>query len=108
MAAPLRPRITVVHPAGGRLLYWLPQLYAFSLLAALAIVFYGLVALYAYLSSQLPPLPDLRSYADEAPGVTTLLAQDGSIIAELSTERREIVPLGRVPQPLIDALIATE
>src|SRR3954468_3463012 len=40
--------------------------------------------------------------------MTTLYGQDGTLLAELSTERREIVPLDHVPQTLIDAFLSTE
>src|SRR5262245_41276424 len=101
-------RILVANPADGGLLYWLLKLYAFAALSVLLLVLYGLGGLYVYLAAHLPPLPDIATYADRAPGVTTLFGQDGSILAELATETRVVVPLHRIPQPLIDALVATE
>ncbi len=105
---PPRARIVVENPSDGGLLYWLARLYGFSLIAALSIGLYVLFGVYIWFSARLPPLPDLASYADEAPGVTTLYGQDGAILAELATQRREIVSLDRVPETLIQALVATE
>ena len=55
------------------------------------------------LRKELPPTPDLTTYASTAPGMTTFWGQDGTLLAELSTERREIVPLDHVPPTLVDA-----
>src|SRR5205814_209167 len=64
--------------------------------------------LYVYSSPQLPPLPDLSTYADTAPGLTTLYAQDGTLLAALSRERREVAPIDRIPPQVIDAFLATQ
>src|SRR5690349_1736219 len=103
-----RSRITVANPADGGLFYWLVKLYLFAFLCVGAAGLYALFGLFVYFSADSPPLPDLHRYADTAPGVTTLYGQDGSILAELATQRREIVSLDRVPPTLIDALVATE
>jgi penicillin-binding protein 1A len=103
-----RPRVHVTNPTDGGFFYWLGKLYAFAFLSLLCLALYGLGGLYLYLAAHLPPLPDLHSYAAQAPGVTTLYGQDGTIISELANEYRITVPLQRIPQPLVDALIATE
>ncbi len=103
-----RHRVVVANPTDGGLLYWLVKLYAFAALSVGALCLCGLFGLYVRFTAQLPPLPDLAHYADDAPGVTTLYGQEGSILAELATQRREIVSLDRVPQKLIDAFVATE
>src|SRR5437879_5125914 len=92
------PRVDIANPTDGGLGFWLIRLYAFALLALAAFGAYALLGLYVYFSAQLPPLPDLAHYADDAPGVTTLYGQDGAILAELSTQRRELVSLDRVPE----------
>src|SRR5512144_3225682 len=38
--------------------------------------------------------------------MTTLWGQDGTLLAEFSTERREIVPLDHVPQTMVDAFFS--
>jgi len=106
--SPARRPVAIVNPSDGGLLYWLVRLYAFALVAVLAMLLYAGAGLYVWFAAQVPPVPDLASYADQAPGVTTLYGLDGSIVAELSRERREVVPLDRVPPKLIDAFVATE
>lgn len=103
-----RRRIRIANPSDGGLAYWLAKLYSFAGLSALSIGLYGLLGVYVRFTAQLPPLPDLAHYADDAPGITTLLGQDGTLLAELSTQRRELVALDRVPQKLVDAFVATE
>ncbi|MGZ3443817.1 MAG: transglycosylase domain-containing protein, partial [Polyangia bacterium] len=101
-------RVAIANPSDGGLVYWLVKLYAFAgcaMLAALAFIGLGV---YLHFCKELPPIPDLTTYASTAPGMTTLWGQDGTLLAELSTERREIVPLDHVPQPLIDAFLSTE
>ncbi|MFI5289721.1 MAG: transglycosylase domain-containing protein, partial [Polyangia bacterium] len=101
-------RVVVENPADGGLFYWLVKLYALAALAlGMVLVFIGL-GVYVHFARELPPLPDLATYARTAPGVTTLYALDGAVIGELATERREIVPLERVPEPLINAFLSTE
>jgi penicillin-binding protein 1A len=101
-------RVDIANPSDGGLVYWLFKLYAFAAVAAVAaLVFIGF-GVYLHFCKQLPPLPDLTTYASTAPGMTTLWGQDGTLLAELSTERREIVPLDHVPQTLVDAFLSTE
>src|SRR4051794_39005512 len=103
-----RARIHIENPSDGGFFYWVARLYAFAFLACLSTAAYLLAGVYIYFASTLPPLPDLSHYADDAPGVTQIVAGDGTLLAELSRERREVVPLDKVPDPLIDAFIATE
>ena len=104
----MRERVSVVNPADGGLAYWLFKLYAFAFVVVLMLGLFGAGGLYVHFARQIPPLPDLSTYAYTAPGVTTLVALDGTLIGELSTERREIVPYDRVPQSLVDAFVSTE
>jgi penicillin-binding protein 1A len=108
MSGPSPPRITVVNPADGGLFYWLVKLYAFALIVLLQALAFAGMGMYVHFADQLPALPDLATYARVAPGVTTLHGQDGTLLAEFSTERREIIPLEKVPQALIDAFVSTE
>src|SRR5262245_28531903 len=105
---PPHARIVVENPSDGGLYYWLAKLYAFAFLAGFAIAVFALFGVFVWFSARLPPLPDLASYADEAPGVTTVYGQDGAILAEWATQRREIVSLDRVPETLVNAFVATE
>jgi penicillin-binding protein 1A len=101
-------RVTVVNPSDGGLLYWLARLSLFALSSLGSVVIFGLFGMYLHFARQLPPVPNLATYAVDAPGVTTFVGLDGSTLAELATERREIVRLEQVPQPLIDAFLSTE
>src|SRR5689334_14070840 len=101
-------RVQIANPADGGLFYWLVKLYLFAFLVVSMIVAFVAIGIYFHFARQIPALPDLATYASTAPGVTTVVAQDGTLLAEFSTERREIVPLERVPQKLIDAFVSTE
>ncbi len=76
--------------------------------AALGIVLAAVsaVVLYWYFSRDLPPLYSLKDYRPNI--ITQIYADDGSLIGEYAEERRKIVPLERVPQYLIDAIVITE
>ncbi len=63
----------------------------------------GLVARYA---AELPPVESMRDYNPSL--VTKIFGADGSVIGEFFVERRVVIPLARVPQPLQDAFLAAE
>jgi penicillin-binding protein 1A len=77
------------------------------LLVALAVIggaaALGLVARYA---AELPPVESLRDYNPSL--VTRVLGADGSVVGEFFVERREIIPLARVPRQLQQAFLAAE
>src|SRR5437764_492159 len=97
-----RPRILVDNPSDGGFLYWLGKLYLFALLGLVLFFTHILLLIFLLFARTVPPLPDLRTYADLAPGITSIYAGDGTLLAELANERREVVPLSRVPKHLID------
>ncbi len=103
-----RPRIHISNLADGGFFYWLLKYYLFAITGLGLVVLHALVAIYIYFARTLPPVPDLSTYAERAPGITRIYAGDGSLLSELANERREVVPLGRIPRPLVDAVIATE
>jgi penicillin-binding protein 1A len=102
------PRVTIQNPSDGGFIYWLVKLYFFAFCAIVSLVCFILFGVYLHYCRQLPPVPDLKTYAATAPGMTALYGQDGTLIAELSTERREIVPFDYVPATLVDAFLSTE
>ena len=53
-----------------------------------------------------PSIHDLRKARTEVP--SKVLASDGTVLAEYRRINREWVPLSRIAQPVVDALIATE
>lgn len=87
---------------------WMARYYgfAFALLGVIAI--FVVAGLYGAIASSLPKLPDLSTYAADAPGVTTVYGQEGTILAEFATERREVVPLSLIPRPLQEAFLSAE
>jgi penicillin-binding protein 1A len=60
----------------------------------------------AHYESGLPSVEDLKAY--HAPQVTRVLARDGSVLAELFTERRTAVPIGPLPAHVKLAVLAAE
>src|SRR5262245_11655014 len=103
-----QPRIEIANPADGGFIYWLFKYSLFSTVGVALLVLHALGGVYVYFARTLPPLPDLATYAERVPGITTMYAGDGTLLAELANERREVVPWSRIPQQLIDAVIATE
>jgi penicillin-binding protein 1A len=54
----------------------------------------------------LPGVSDLRAY--QAPQVTRVLARDGTLLAELFTQRRTVVPIASLPPHVKLAVLAAE
>jgi penicillin-binding protein 1A len=102
------PRVRVENVADGGLFYWTLRFYLFAAISVASALLYTLLAIYLHFARQVPALPDLAQYGRTAPGVTTVVGLDGTLLAELATEHREILPLSRVPKPLIDAFLSTE
>jgi penicillin-binding protein 1A len=89
-----------------RVWVWLKRL----ALLALALFLAGAVALalgVRHFESTLPPTPDLRGNY-HPPQVTRVLARDGTLLAELFTERRTVVPIGMLPAHVKLAFLAAE
>lgn len=54
-------------------------------------------------------LPDIRALEDyNPPEMTRVLAKDGEEIGTFAEERRILIDFGQIPQPFLEALIATE
>ncbi|WP_181178971.1 penicillin-binding protein 1A [Methylibium rhizosphaerae] len=69
----------------------------------------GVLLLAGYTLALVPLTPDVQGMLkarDEKPSV--LLAADGSVLATFRRTNREWLPLEAIPQPVVDALIATE
>lgn len=65
-----------------------------------------IVGLFLYFSKDLPQLTPLKDYN---PNITTKVFDDeGDLAAEFYVEKREIVPLEKIPTNLIKAFMATE
>lgn len=65
-----------------------------------------LIGAYFYVSTTLPKVETLSDY--QPPLITRIHADDGSIIAEYSRERRILVPYEKIPKTLVQAFIAAE
>jgi penicillin-binding protein 1A len=83
-----------------RVLLWL------SLLGVVGVVS-GALGVYYYVNQDLPAdLTKIHFY--NPPRTTEIYAASGELIGEFYLERREIVPLSRIPDHLIQAIIAAE
>lgn len=76
------------------------------LVAALAGAAALLVPLAGPLTTSCPPISALRDY--QPPEASHVYARDGSLIADLSPQRRTVVPLERIPARVRDGFIAVE
>ncbi len=65
-----------------------------------------LVGAYFYVSTTLPRVETLSDY--KPPLITRIYADDASIIAEYSRERRILVPFEKMPKTLVQAFVAAE
>jgi penicillin-binding protein 1A len=106
--APADAHVEVTNPSDGGFFHWLFKLYAFAFMGAIGLALLGLLGVYLYFASTLPALPDLATYHQTAAMTTMIRAWDGTPLAELAAERREILPLEKIPQPLVDAFLAAE
>ncbi len=65
------------------------------------------VAVIRHFEADLPTIPDLKGNY-HPPQVTRVLARDGTLLAELFTERRTVIPIGQVPAHVKLAVLAAE
>ncbi|MCK5826246.1 MAG: transglycosylase domain-containing protein, partial [Desulfuromusa sp.] len=65
-----------------------------------------LIGAYFFVSTTLPRVETLSDY--NPPLITRIYADDGSIIAEYSRERRILVPFEKIPKTLVQAFVAAE
>jgi penicillin-binding protein 1A len=101
-------RVEISNPSDGGFWFWLFKFYAFAVLCLVGLAFLGGIGLYAYFASTLPHLPDFDRYRLEAAESTRLHAWDGTELAELASERREILPLEAFPKKLLQSFVAIE
>jgi penicillin-binding protein 1A len=59
-----------------------------------------------HFEADLPSVDELKTY--QAPQVTRVLARDGTVLAELFTERRTVVPIASLPPHVKLAVLAAE
>jgi len=66
----------------------------------------GVGVLYRMFTADLPNIVTLKDYRPRI--VSEVLSEDGNVIGEFFIEKRELVPMERVPKVLRDAMIASE
>lgn len=103
-----RPKVVVANRADGGIGFWLLRLYGFTFFVGLAALLLGGFFTFRYFSAEVPPMPDLRSYAQAAPAVSRMYAADDTLMGEFASEWREIVPFESMPKPLVNAFLAVE
>jgi penicillin-binding protein 1A len=106
--SPGAAQVEVINPSDGGFWFWLLKFYGFAALCLGGLAVLGGLGLYAYFASTLPRLPDFDRYRLEAAESTRLRAWDGTDLAELASERREILPLEAFPKTLLQAFVAIE
>jgi penicillin-binding protein 1A len=100
--------VEITNPSDGGFWFWLFKFYAFAALCLVGLTILIGIGLYAHFASTLPALPDFDRYRLEAAESTRVHAWDGTDLAELASERREILPLEAFPKKLLQAFVAIE
>ena len=100
--------IEIVNRSDGGFFYWLLRFYAFGVLCALGLLMMAGFGTYIYFAATLPTLPDIATYHEVAATTTVMRAADGTPLAELANERREILPFDKFPPQLVHAFLAAE
>ena len=94
------------EPRPGRLRRWLFRLsIAFAVLGTLLVIAAALVV--RHFEEGLPSITDLRGNYHPSQ-VTRVLARDGTVLAEIFTERRTVVPIASLPPHVKLAVLAAE
>ncbi len=97
-----RSPVTAKKSLISRFLLW-----AFGGVIVIALLF-GLTALliYQHYTRDLPSIDKLRKY--EPPTVSYVYDRDGNVVAEFFKQKRIVIPIEKIPDPLIKAFIAAE
>src|SRR5215831_2619851 len=101
-------RVEVTNRSDGGFFYWLFKFYAFGICCALGLLFVAGIGTYIYFAATLPSLPDIATYHEVAATTTVMRAADGTPLAELASERREILSFDKFPPQLVHAFLAAE
>lgn len=107
-AAHSRRVLWVLNPRRAGLLGWL---FRYLTVTGIALVVAGAaagVAVYRYYARTLPPLDEVIEYRARAPGISRILAADGTLLAELAREHRAFAPIDEIPPRLAEAFVAIE
>ncbi|TWI75621.1 penicillin-binding protein 1A [Desulfobotulus alkaliphilus] len=94
------------RPAPRRLLRKTGKWLFFSLFFLILGASITLAAAYLYFSKDLPSVASLKSY--RPPAISTVYAQDGTVVAEFFRERRIVIPLEEMSEQLVQAFLSAE
>ncbi len=100
------PPLRIVNRRRGGWLRWPLRLLLWAGVTAGLSAGPAAVGLYVYFSQDLPDIPSVASWQPAM--ASHAYAQDGRLLARYATERREVVPLARMPSTLIQAFLAAE
>src|SRR6187551_2460883 len=100
--------VEVTNRSDGGFFYWLLRFYAFGLMCAFGLLLMTGLGTYVYFAATLPTLPDIATYHEVAATTTVMRGGDGTPLAELASERREILSFDKFPTPLVQAFLAAE
>ena len=87
---------------------WLLRFYAFGLCCVIGLILLAGLGTYIYFAATVPTLPEIDAYDEMAAATSFMRAWDGTPIAELAAERREILPFDKLPPRLVHAFLAAE
>jgi len=88
-----------------RIKHWTFLLFALAFTGVAAIVFIIVIAL-AVAYPHLPDISDLSDYSPKLP--LRVFSAEGELIGEFGEERRNLTPIGQIPQVMKDAVLAIE
>jgi len=101
-AAPVRSR-------GSSWLRWLGRFFAWTSGLALAAAAALLLTIAVALAVAYPNLPDISDLADYRPKLPLrVYSAEGALLGEFGEERRNLTPIGEIPQVMKDAVLAIE
>lgn len=105
-APALMPPAAASGVRGTPIRRWLKRAFI-ALIALLALASLAVVLVVRHFEAGLPTIPDLQGNY-HPPQVTRVLARDGTLLAELYTERRTVVPIETLPATVKLAVLAAE
>ncbi len=82
--------------------------YAFAVFVVFVVFLFAGRGAYRYFAADLPRVGAIERFRAEAPGITRIYADDGTLLAELASERRAYAGLDEVPEVLVHAFLAAE
>lgn len=98
--------IRVVNPRSNAFVFRLVRANLFLVCATVLVSGLTAFGAYVYYARDLPRILSFEEHSFD--GVTTIVADDGQVIAELYEERRFLLPYEKLPRTLILAFLATE